>query len=101
MMVTKAEIETTPSSNGSSKTGLIAGIVAASSLILLTVGLGIGQVVSWESLFNFIFGSVLILPLTEAMFSVRLFHIQLPRILTCYAVHLPPRWYPPDASPQP
>ena len=61
------DVETTPSSRN---TGLIVGVVVAGSLIL---GLGIGHIVSWELLFNFILGSALMLPLSEMMFSVRLY----------------------------
>ncbi|KIM77357.1 hypothetical protein PILCRDRAFT_623596 [Piloderma croceum F 1598] len=66
---TTSSDETTSSSDGGSETGLIAGGVVAGSLILLILGLGIGHIVSWELLFNFILGSVLMLPLTEMMFS--------------------------------
>ncbi|KIM75257.1 hypothetical protein PILCRDRAFT_92222 [Piloderma croceum F 1598] len=66
---TSSSDETTPSSDGGSETGLITGGIVAGSLILLILGLGIGHIVSWELLFNFILGSALMLPLTEMMFS--------------------------------
>jgi hypothetical protein len=65
----RSDIETTPPSDGGSETGLIVGVVVG-SLILLTIGLGVGQLVSWETMFNFIFRTALMLPFTEAMFSV-------------------------------
>jgi hypothetical protein len=76
--MTESDTEAIHLDDGGSKTGLIAGVVAAGSLIF---GLGIGHVVSWESLFNFTFGSVLMLPLTEAMLSVRLYLFIIYRLL--------------------
>ena len=81
----KSYIETTPRSDGRNNTGLIAGVVA-SSLILLTVALGIGQVVFWPTLFNFVSGGVLMLPLTEAMFSVSLYLFILFTITVLYSL---------------
>jgi hypothetical protein len=79
----ESDIEAIPLDDGSSKTGLIVGVVAAGSLIF---GLGIGHIVSWESLFNFTFGSVLMLPLTEAMLSVSSY-LFIPYTTTMY-IHL-------------
>ena len=84
-IVAKSYIETTPRSDGRNNTGLIAGVVA-SSLILLTVALGIGQVVFWPTLFNFVSGGVLMLPLTEAMFSVSLYLFILFTITVLYSL---------------
>jgi hypothetical protein len=62
---------------------LIIGVIIAGFLTLLTLGLGIGHIVSWELLFNFILGSVLMLPLTEMTFSVRLY-LFIPYTTTAY-----------------
>jgi hypothetical protein len=81
--VVKSDVETTPSSDDGSETGLIIGVIITGFLTLLTLGLGIGHIVSWELLFNFIWGSLLMLPLTEMTFSVRLY-LFIPYTTTAY-----------------
>jgi hypothetical protein len=86
VLVAKSHIETaetTPPSDGDSITERIARIVVAGFLILFPVGLIIMQVRPWESQFNFIFGSALVLPLAEAMYSVRLY-LFIPYTTTAY-----------------